>query len=125
MKWLRNLLKGASLTTALFVFEACYGPPHGGYLEYELPIEFLVVSAEDEKPLKDIKISHKGDVESDWYLCGATEEDGRFCTIIDRRDGPPQFRFNDSENVFAPKDTVLESWDHVIVVKLQKQGDTE
>ena len=27
MKWLHNILKGASLTGALFVFQACYGVP--------------------------------------------------------------------------------------------------
>ena len=27
MKWLRNILKGLSLTAALFVFQACYGTP--------------------------------------------------------------------------------------------------
>ncbi len=26
-KWFRNLLKGISLTGALFVFQACYGTP--------------------------------------------------------------------------------------------------
>ena len=26
-KWIRRILKGASLTTALFVFQACYGTP--------------------------------------------------------------------------------------------------
>lgn len=29
MKWLHNLLKGMSLTAALFVFQACYGTPDG------------------------------------------------------------------------------------------------
>ena len=29
MKWLHNLLKGLSLTAALFVFQACYGTPEG------------------------------------------------------------------------------------------------
>ena len=29
MKWLRKLLKGMSLTAALFVFQACYGTPAG------------------------------------------------------------------------------------------------
>ena len=28
-KWLHNLLKGMSLTAALFVFQACYGTPAG------------------------------------------------------------------------------------------------
>lgn len=27
MKWIHNLLRGLSLTAALFVFEACYGTP--------------------------------------------------------------------------------------------------
>jgi len=27
MKWLHNLLKGVSLSGALFVFQACYGAP--------------------------------------------------------------------------------------------------
>ncbi|MBR1570175.1 MAG: hypothetical protein IJ651_10035 [Bacteroidales bacterium] len=27
MKWIRNILKGISLTAALFVFQACYGTP--------------------------------------------------------------------------------------------------
>ena len=29
MKWLHNLLKGMSLTAALFVFQACYGTLDG------------------------------------------------------------------------------------------------
>ena len=28
-KWIHRALKGASLTTALFVFQACYGTPPG------------------------------------------------------------------------------------------------
>ena len=123
MKWLRNLLKGASLTTALFVFEACYGPPQR---LRETPMEFLVVSAEDEEPLKEIEVSYKEDDAFDWNLCGYTGEDGKFYTIVPRYNGSlPRFRFQDSENVFAQKDTVLKTWDHVILVKLQKQGDTE
>ncbi len=27
MKWIRRILKGLSLTAALFVFQACYGTP--------------------------------------------------------------------------------------------------
>ena len=32
-KWIHHALKGASLTTALFVFQACYGTPPGPYME--------------------------------------------------------------------------------------------
>lgn len=34
-KWLHRALKGASLTTALFVFQACYGTPPGPYEEIQ------------------------------------------------------------------------------------------
>jgi hypothetical protein len=34
-KWIHRALKGASLTTALFVFQACYGTPPGPYEEFE------------------------------------------------------------------------------------------
>ena len=33
-KWIHHVLKGASLTAALFVFQACYGTPPA---PYELP----------------------------------------------------------------------------------------
>lgn len=32
-KVIRNILKGASLTGALFVFQACYGTPPSGVIE--------------------------------------------------------------------------------------------
>jgi hypothetical protein len=35
-KWIHRILKGASLTTALFVFQACYGTPPGPYYDEEL-----------------------------------------------------------------------------------------
>ena len=30
-KWIHRFLKGASLTTALFIFQACYGTPPTGF----------------------------------------------------------------------------------------------
>ena len=41
MKCLRNILKGISLTAALFVFQACYGTP-------PIPYEMLPESEEPE-----------------------------------------------------------------------------
>lgn len=35
-KWIHRGLKGLSLTTALFVFQACYGTPPGPYYDEEL-----------------------------------------------------------------------------------------
>lgn len=39
MKWLHNLLKGLSLTAALFVFQACYGTPPGYPDNWEETVE--------------------------------------------------------------------------------------
>ena len=46
MKWLRNILKGVSLTAALFVFQACYGAPQ--VPEYQEEQEEAVVQTPDE-----------------------------------------------------------------------------
>ena len=35
-KWIHRILKGTSLTTALFVFQACYGTPPGPYYDEDL-----------------------------------------------------------------------------------------
>ena len=48
MKWLHNLLKGLSLTAALFVFQACYGTPPGYPDAWEEPVEEATVSEAEE-----------------------------------------------------------------------------
>ncbi|MBP5625813.1 MAG: hypothetical protein J6W98_02735 [Bacteroidales bacterium] len=45
-KWLHRALKGASLTTALFVFQACYGTPPGPFDYEELQAEEMELVAE-------------------------------------------------------------------------------
>lgn len=45
MKWLRNILKGVSLTAALFVFQACYGAPQ--VPEEELDMAQVETKAEE------------------------------------------------------------------------------
>ena len=38
MKVIRKLLKGLSLTSALFVFQACYGTPQTGNIGIDEPV---------------------------------------------------------------------------------------
>lgn len=38
-KWFRNILKGISLTGALFVFQACYGTPQAPQAEPDAEVE--------------------------------------------------------------------------------------
>ena len=39
MKWFRRILRGASATAVLFIFQACYGTPQVPYEELEAEAE--------------------------------------------------------------------------------------
>ena len=47
-RWLRNLLTGLSLTTALFVFTACYGTPQGYKMEQPVEGDEIVSEVPDQ-----------------------------------------------------------------------------
>lgn len=57
-RWFRNLLKGISLTGALFVFQACYGSPQMPYCpeaeeETEVPADVASASVEEVPSMDD------------------------------------------------------------------------
>ena len=124
MKWLHNLLKGFSLTGALFVFQACYGTmdaplyEDGGYA----PMSFSVVSHQTGEPIKGIKVLSSPT--SRYYEkeeVGVTGEDGR-CRVklfYRRNVEGPVVSFQDPEAHFTVKDTTLaDLQDREIVIKL-------
>lgn len=105
MGFLRNLLKGASLTTALFVFQACYGTYK--WLD-EVNMSFKVVSAEDGKPVKDAAILTRFSDNSAWNLLGYTDEEGVADVFYGRAyESPPEFRIDGKESGYIVKDTVF------------------
>lgn len=124
MKFLHNLLKGASLTGALFVFQACYGMPQspldidGG----EAPMSFSLVSRATGEPLEGIRIKggtweRSREVEE----LGVTDADGRCRVAIPyyRNLEGPFLRFEDPQGAFLVKDTTLADLrDREIVIKL-------
>lgn len=125
MKILHNLLKGASLTGALFVFQACYGMPQPDiYGEGGLaPMSFSLVSRATGEPLEGIQVkggSWKGDMDGEDAL-GITGADGRCRVEIPylRHVEGPYLRFVDPSGQFAAKDTTLADLrDRDIVIKL-------
>ena len=125
MKILHNLLKGASLTGALFVFQACYGMPQdSAYHEGGLaPMSFSLVSRATGEPIEGIQVkgsSWKGDLDREDSL-GVTGEDGRCRVEIPylRNVEGPFLRFEDPTGQFAAKDTTLADLrDRDIVIKL-------
>lgn len=125
MKFLHNLLKGVSLTGALFVFQACYGIPQSPLYEDGglAPMSFSLVSKTTGEPLKGIQVkggSYKSDFKDEEPL-GVTGADGRCRVEIPyaRNLEGPYLRFEDPEGRFVIKDTTLADLrDRDIVIKL-------
>ena len=114
MKWLLNILRGASFTTALFIFQACYGTPQPDFMleeRGEAPMLFTVKSKASGEPLGGIRIlgtEYKS--QGEYYQeLGITGDDGR-CTVnipYIRNMKGPFLRFEDPQEIYAQKDTVL------------------
>ena len=128
MKFLHTLLKGASLTGALFVFQACYGMPQTD-LEMarvgHAPMSFSLFSRTTGKPLEGIRIKGSASVwEKDHQeqdLLGITDADGRCRVEIPymRNYEGPFLTFEDADGQFVAKDTTLADLrDRDIVIKL-------
>lgn len=113
MKWLRDILKGASLTGALFVFQACYGIPEPPLYEEagEAPMSFSLVSKSTGEPLEGISIGSNATInrKEGMVKMGVTDAQGKCKVNIPYRrnvEGPFVF-FEDPEGRFSDKDTVL------------------
>ena len=111
MKLFRNLLKGLSLTSALFVVQACYGTPQpsmfgeGG----EAPMSFSLVANDTGEPLEGISIiGNRVDGENQYQL-GVTGADGKCQTVIPymRNIEGPNLKFEDPEGKYSATDTTL------------------
>ena len=123
MKWLHNLLKGASLTGALFVFQACYGIPQAPIYEENgvAPMTFTLLSRTTGEPLQGIRIS--GEAQNYGYAqeLGITGADGR-CRVeipyVRNMEGPFLY-FEDPQGQYIVKDTTLADLrDREIIIKL-------
>lgn len=121
MKWLHNLLKGASLTGALFVFQACYGIPQGPLDERGVaPMNFKLVSHETGLPVEGVQI-----LVNDFgtlNLLGRTNAEGRCHVEIPyiRNEKGPFLTFEDPQGFYQPKDTSLADLrERDIIVKLE------
>ena len=125
MKFLHTFLKGASLTGALFVFQACYGMPQDDmYREGGLaPMSFSLVSRTTGEPIEGVRVkggTMKRDMDREDVL-GTTGADGRCRVEIPyfRNVEGPYLRFEDPNGQFAAKDTTLADLrDRDIVIKL-------
>ncbi len=113
MKWLHNLLKGVSLSTALFIFQACYGTGQNPMFDErgEAPMTFVVRSASSGELLKGVVISGSdNDFAGKYYQeLGVTDAEGRCKVSIPyyRNAQGPWLKFEDPSGTYEAKDTVL------------------
>lgn len=108
MKWFRNILKASTLTTALFIFQACYGTPQRDFYEPGLAaMSFYVVSDETGAPLEGISINvNEG---SGIRELGKTGADGRCSVEIPyfRNEPGPYMSIQDPASAYMTRDTML------------------
>lgn len=102
-KWLRNIVKGVSLTSALFVFQACYGTPQD--LGFDFWIEGQVKSKTTGLPIRGIKVSVADGVQYEY-----TDENGRFGFFTEKVEGV-KLQFQDVDSTenrwYQHRDTLL------------------
>jgi len=101
--WIRKIVGGLSLTSAMFVFQACYGTPQDFGLD--LLIEGQVKAKTSGLPIKGIKVSVADNMQYE-----ITDEEGKFSFYTEMLEGLTlQFQDIDSiqNGLYYDKDTIL------------------
>ena len=109
MKWLHTLLKGATLSTALFIFQACYGMPQGLEEPGEARMKFTVISNLNGDPIEGVRILGSAVNPEHLSELGTTGADGHCDVMIPyfRNEMGPFLRFEDPSGNYAAKDTTF------------------
>lgn len=104
---IRKIIGGLSLTSAMFIFQACYGTPQD--FGADLLIEGQVKSKTSGLPIKGIKVSVADSLQYE-----LTDEEGKFSFYTEKlEDLTLQFQDIDStqNRFYINKDTVLTDLD--------------
>ena len=113
--FLRKILGGISFTSALFIFQACYGTPQD--FGMDLLIEGQVKSKTSGLPIDGIKVSITNNMQ---YIY--TNEDGKFSLYTEMTNNII-LSFEDidlTENgIFIKKDTLLTNYDKPIFLDIE------
>lgn len=115
-KWFRNILKGTSLSTALFIFQACYGMPMG----YEdVFLDLQVVDGDTNNPIPDADVMFKESDADSWTNSFKTDENGMtYISAFDAQSLDIKF---EAESYQSKDTTITDLSDRSITVKLYKK----
>lgn len=118
-KKIRNILKGASLTTAMFIFQACYGTGPNMYDQYE--VQFKVVSADTGEPLEGIMVNYyDSQITNPMGQTNASGELSFFVSRFKEDETPYTFRIHDPNVVYSSKDTTFAALPSLVEIRLPK-----
>lgn len=108
--WLRGIIGGLSFTSALFIFQACYGTPQD--FSPDVMVQGTVKSNKSGIPIEGVKISVANQEQYEY-----TDEEGFFAFYTESAN-TLTLKFEDVDAVqngsYADKDTVLsDAWENV------------
>lgn len=110
----QKIIRGLSLTSVMFVFQACYGPPQD--FGYDVYLSGIVTSSVTGKPIKGIKVSLR-----DTSQYELTDSVGTFNMYVPRLNSY-KIIFEDVDSInqgsFVSKDTTLTSVNDSIHVNI-------
>jgi hypothetical protein len=113
-QWIRNILGGLTFTTALFVFQACYGTPQD--FGFDLLVEGQVKSMNTGLPIKGIKVSVADNMQYE-----ITDKEGCFSFYTELME-ILTLHFEDIDSVqngaYVSKDTVLNNTNEPVYLEI-------
>lgn len=116
--WIRKIIGGISVTSALFVFQACYGTPQD--LGLDVFVRGVVKSKPDGTPINGIKVSDVNQQQYDY-----TNENGEFLFYLSKADSI-LLRFADIDstrnNSYLSKDTLLTGIEGEIYLEIELES---
>ena len=112
--WTRQIIGGLSFTSAMFIFQACYGTPQD--FAPDVFIEGQVIAKTSGLPIKGIKVSVAENLQYQM-----TDENGKFAFYTEILEKLTlKFEDIDSEQngMYMSKDTVLNNVSDEVILKM-------
>lgn len=120
-KFVRNIIGGLSFTSALFIFQACYGTPQD--MGADVLIEGQVLSKSTGLPLSGIKVSVAHSLQFE-----LTDADGKFSFYTELQD-TIQLQFQDidstTKGLYTQTDTIITETNRksYFAIELEEKND--